>query len=189
MRLTAVPLLVNHILLPHLPALSSDHPDIRIELISEARDLSLLDRDADIALRLARPRTGGQAVLARRLGYLDYGCYVAVSAGPDIPWIGYEPRMHHLDHATAIETLAARPGQRRAALSVNDAETLLQATRAGWGQTLLPRLVAAAQHDLEERACGDVPLPRREVWLLVRRDMRALSRIEAVTDWLTRLFA
>ena len=70
-RLTAVPLVIHHLLLPDLPLLSRTAPDLGLELIAEARDLSLTDRDADIALRLARPRDGGQAVLARRIGVLS----------------------------------------------------------------------------------------------------------------------
>lgn len=54
-RLTAVPIVVNRILVPALPSLLSAHPDLRVELIAEPRDLSLTRRETDIALRLARP--------------------------------------------------------------------------------------------------------------------------------------
>ena len=55
-RVTSVPIIVNRILVPALPRLLRDHPQLRVELIAEPRDLSLTKREADIALRLARPR-------------------------------------------------------------------------------------------------------------------------------------
>ena len=186
-RITAVPLLVNRLLLPQLGELKQHYPDIALDLVGDARDLSLADFDADIALRLARPRDGGQAVIARRIGELDYGAYAAVVADDDLGWIGYAAHMQFLDHALAIEALAGREGQTRANLSVNDAETLLQAVLAGQGVSLLPRIIAGQMPELQERAIPDFAMPRREVWLLVRRDMQTLTRVKAVVDWLETL--
>jgi DNA-binding transcriptional LysR family regulator len=73
-RLTSVPLVVNRLLVPSLPALAAAHPLLRLELIAESRNLSLTKGEADIALRLARPRGGG-TVVARRIGRLAYAVY------------------------------------------------------------------------------------------------------------------
>jgi len=70
-RLTSVPIVVNRVLVPALPRLLRDHPQLRVELIAEPRDLSLTKREADIALRLARPHKDLRAI-ARRIGKLDY---------------------------------------------------------------------------------------------------------------------
>jgi DNA-binding transcriptional LysR family regulator len=185
-RLTAVPLVVNHLLLPQVKALTDKNPKLALELIADTRDLSLLDFDADIALRLARPRDGGQGIVARRIGVMPYGVYAACGAGDDLPWVGYEPRMRFLDHAAGIERLAAQPGQTRATLSVNDAETLLLAVQAGYGKSLFPRRIAGKIVGLEERETPVDRLPSREIWLLVRRDMRHLERIKTVIDWIER---
>lgn len=187
-RLTAVPLVINHLLLPQVPVLVQENPNLSVDLISDARDLNLLDFDADIALRLARPKGGGQGVIARRLGGLPYGCYGAAAAEKDLPWIGYDQRMQFLEHAAQIEHLAAAPGQRRGALSVNDAETLVQAIRAGQGKSLLPHLIASQIGGLKEYDIPAANLATREVWLLVRRDMRDLDRIKAVIDWIGQVF-
>ncbi len=69
-RLTSVPLLVNRLLVPALPGLLDRHPALNLELVADPSDLSLRRREADIALRLARPRSGGRSVLARRIGTL-----------------------------------------------------------------------------------------------------------------------
>jgi DNA-binding transcriptional LysR family regulator len=59
-RVTAVPIIINHVLVPALQILLKRHPQLQLELIADARDLSLTRREADLALRLARPKTGEQ---------------------------------------------------------------------------------------------------------------------------------
>jgi DNA-binding transcriptional LysR family regulator len=73
-RITSVPMLVNRVLIPALPKLLADYPGLHVDLISEPRDLSLTKREADIAVRLARPRRELRT-LARRIGYLDYAVF------------------------------------------------------------------------------------------------------------------
>jgi len=120
-RLTAVPILVNHLLVPALPDLYAAHPLLRLELIAEPRNLSLTKREADIALRLARPRGGGTAV-ARRIGRLDYAVFAPRRGDPDrLPWITYEEGMDELPQAKWIAA-AARTAPGPPALLVNDAE-------------------------------------------------------------------
>jgi hypothetical protein len=48
-----------------------------IELIADGRDLSLTRREADFAVRLVRPMTGGMDIKARRIGTLDYAAYAS----------------------------------------------------------------------------------------------------------------
>ena len=84
-RLTAVPLIANRLLLPQVPAFLRSHPEIGLDLIVEARDLSLTHRDADVALRLARPRDGGQDVISRRIGRLTYAAYAALDVPDPLP--------------------------------------------------------------------------------------------------------
>src|SRR5690242_3613016 len=110
-RLTAVPILVNRLLIPALPALARRHTQIRLELIAEPRNLSLTRREADLALRLARPESGA-GVLARRIGYLDYGVYVPrrKAITHRLPWITYEEGQGHLPQARWIATAAKEEG-------------------------------------------------------------------------------
>lgn len=185
-RLTSVPMVVNHMLLPALPELQATSRGLRLELISEARDLSLLRGEADVALRLARPTEGGQSVLVRRLGQLDYAAYAAEGAASDCTWIGYEPRMHYLSHAQSIAKAAAAEGA--CPVSVNDAETLFQLVCAGSGRSLLPRIVGRSDRRLVEVPFEHGTLPKREVWLMVRKELRELERVRLVVAWLEHVF-
>jgi DNA-binding transcriptional LysR family regulator len=181
-RLTAVPIVVNRLLVPALPDLLAAHPLLRLELIAEPRNLSLTKREADIALRLARPQGGG-AVVTRRIGRLDYAVYGPADGDADaLPWITYEEGLEELPQAKWIAA-ATRGAAAPPALMAADAETILAAVRAGLGKSLLPCTVAEREPGL--RRLGDgAPVLSRELWLLVHADLRRLARIEAVIGWI-----
>ena len=189
-RLTAVPILINRVLIPAATRLASDHPALELELIADSRDLSLTRREADLALRLARPRREPR-LLTRRLGHLDYAAYVRppVRQGTTedpVAWIGYEDGMRHLPQAGWIADRVKQSHDEPARIAVNDIEGALAALRAGLGKSLLPTIIGDADGDLlrlDER----VDL-RREIWLLLHPELRRLARIRAVVDWLETTF-
>lgn len=182
-RLTSVPIIVNHVLVPALPQLIRDHPQLQLELIAEPRDLSLTKREADIALRLARPSREVRA-LARRIGRLDYAVY-GRSAGrmESLPWITYEDSMRDLPQSRWIADTAIRGRQALAQVMVNDAEALLKSVRAGLGKSLLPVFIGEQEPDLVRLGDGSAPISR-ELWLMVHPELRQLTRIRVVVDWL-----
>lgn len=190
-RLTSVPLLVNRLLVPALPGLLDRHPALHLELVADPSDLSLRRREADMALRLARPRSGGRSVLARRIGTLRYEVYAAASlpaaAAADLPWVTYDEAFAHLPQARWIAA-ELELGDAAARFVVNDGEALIEAVAAGLGKSLLPSAVAARDPRLARLAAPDGnPVLERELWLLVHRELRGLARIEAVSDWLSGL--
>ena len=182
-RLTAVPLLINRLIMPGVAVLQGHHALLRLELLADLHNLSLTRREADIALRLARPETG-RALLARRLGHLDYAVYGLRGGRRRMPWITYEEGLTHLPQARWID--AAAEDEPRAPLAVNDAEPLLQAVLAGLGKSLLPCFVADREPRLR-RLSSAAPVLSREVWLLTHNDLRRQARIAAVVDWLADL--
>lgn len=191
-RLTAVPLLVNHLLAPAVPVLLRRHPEIRLELLAEPRSLSLDDRQADIALRLARPQ-GETRGLTRKIADIAYGIYgPADRDAAGLPWIGYEAGMRELPQARWIAALAGPEGGRVPSLFVNDAEALLAAIRAGQGKSFLPRLIGDRLPDLRRldlyRTAKSQQEWRRELWLIVHRDLRQHPRIKAVVEWALEIF-
>jgi DNA-binding transcriptional LysR family regulator len=181
-RLTSVPMMVNRVLVPALPALLAQHPKLEVELVAEARVLSLTKREADIALRLSRPRDE-MRVVARKVGELAYAVYApADTDAAALPWLTYEDSMSDLPQAAWISEQVARGPHRGAPVRVNDAEALLSGLAAGLGKTLLPTAVG-------DRAPGLVRVGERqgeltrELWLLVHPELRRLDRVRAVMDW------
>jgi len=191
-RVTSVPIIVNHILVPAARTLLKRHPGLQLELVADARDLSLTRREADLALRLARPKTGGTRVIARRVGALRYDVYASARhSGRDarnLPWISYDDAMTHLPQARWIAATADRNNEEIAAVHVNDSEGMLEAVIAGLGRSLLPCVVADG--DMRLRKLGarrSPPVLTRELWLLAHSELRRLGRIEAVVDWIEQI--
>jgi DNA-binding transcriptional LysR family regulator len=188
-RVTSVPIIINHVLVPALQILQKRHPQLQLELIADARDLSLTRREADLALRLARPKTGGTRVTARRIGTLRYEVYgpAACSAAEakTLPWITYDEAMAHLPQARWIAAAVAGNDGKIASVRMNDAEAVLEAVIAGLGRSLLPCVVADGDSRLRRLgAKGRPPALNRELWLLAHSELKTLGRIEAVLDWI-----
>lgn len=204
-RVTAVPILINRVLIPAIADLVAHHPGLRLELVADPHDVSLTRREADISLRLARPDTeSGGRIIARRIGTLAYAAYAARNRSApalpgqiadlpeeitdlpgqitDLPWLTYEDGMAYLPQARWIAGVARKDGY--APLVVNDAEPLLQAILAGLGRSLLPCIVADHIAGLARMPRDGHPFPARELWLLTHPDLRHLARIAAVTAWI-----
>lgn len=193
-RVTAVPVLVGRVLIPAAAALMARYPGLHLELVAEPRGLSLTRREADLAVRLARPAPdAGNAVLGRRIGSLRYAAYAPVDCPADreagLPWVGYEESMAGLPQARWMEAAAGPDGL--APVALNDAEAVVQAVRTGLGRSLLPCVVGDGEAGLRRIALpeGLPPLPVRELWLLTHPDVRPLARVAAVAEWIERTFA
>jgi DNA-binding transcriptional LysR family regulator len=186
-RLTAVPIVANRILVPAAKSLLQRHPALQLEIIGDAKDLNLTRRETDLALRLARPKTGGTKVVARRVGALRYAVYAASSCparvARKLPWIGYDETMAHLPQARWIADKVAS-GERAAALRLCDAEAVLEAVVAGLGRSLLPCAVADCERRLQRLGPTDLT---RELWLLTHAELRTLNRVEAVAAWIDEI--
>lgn len=186
-RVTAVPILINRILVPAAAGLMAQHPQLRVELIAESRDLSLTRREADIAIRLARPRDDiGNRVLAKRIGTLGYAVYAANDVQADtatLPWVTYEDGMAHLPQARWMAK-SMEKSSAPSAIALNDAEAILQAVQAGLGRSLLPCMVADGVAGVRRVGADQAPFPEREIWLLTHPDLRQLARIAVVLAWI-----
>ncbi|WP_245430640.1 LysR family transcriptional regulator [Mesorhizobium sp. WSM3868] len=186
-RVTAVPILINRILVPAAAELTARHPRLRVELIAESRDLSLSRREADIAIRLARPGDEtGNRVLSRRIGTLSYAAYAGTDVQVEIaklPWVAYEDGMAHLPQARWIAKMAEKDGG-LSAVAVNDAEAILQAVQAGCGRSLLPCIVADHVLGIRRVSFDEAAFPEREIWLLTHPDLRHLARVAVVIAWI-----
>ncbi len=181
-RLTTVPTLSNRLLAPRADALFSSYPDIQLDLIAEPATLSVTRREVDIALRLARPTEDG--MIARRLGSILYAAYAHKEhvRDDDLAWLTFEESFATIPQAKWISKNVKSP---LSPLRLNDGEPILQAVRAGLGQSLLPVFVGRMEDELAQLA---EPVTSREVWLVVHPHVRRSARIDAVVDWIDSIF-
>ena len=188
-RITSVPIVINRLLVPNLNPFLKIHGKLQIELIPDARNFSLNFREADIAIRLARPVGGGIDTIARRIGTLKYSLYASKRLSNDecarLPWIGYQEELGHIPTAKWLSDTATISGN-FAQIRVQDSETALEAAKAGLGRTLLPDIVAGQISSLK-RLSNPEPIISREIWLLIHTSQITAKRIKEVSLWIETL--
>lgn len=191
-RMSSVPIIVNRILVPGLAALQTRHPQLSVDLVPAANNLDLSKREADLALRFARPTKGGLRTKAQKLGALTFGIYGPREVPPDhadgLDWITYDAAFSDLPQARWLERAVSGAMAREASVQVADAETALSAVAHGLGKTLLPDAAAKGDPRVQRLpASGDAALPVRDVWLLSHADQEARASVAAAKEWLAGL--
>ena len=187
-RVTASRIVSAHLLPPILSALAISHPEIDVELVPSDEVADLSRRDADLAVRMARPSQPD--LIARRLGALPLGAYAALSyverAGMPEPTpeglmahrlVGYDRSPLIIDGMRAAGIAARREDF---ALRCDDQAVYLALVAAGGGIGFLARTVAEAAGLV--RIPLPVEVPPLEVWLAAHRDLRTSAAVRAVAD-------
>ena len=123
-RLTAVGAIVGDYLVPRLPGLYARHPELVVELIASNDNLNVSRREADIAIRLARPESGD--FLIRKLADVGFAVYGPAQPGPtrSNDWVTYDDE---LAHTPEMRWLAPRLAGGRLRLRSNSLDGLARA--------------------------------------------------------------
>ncbi|PQO96459.1 LysR family transcriptional regulator [Massilia phosphatilytica] len=185
-RVSAPPALTACLLAPRLRGPLARLPGVEIDLRAEARTTDLMRRQADIALRFARPTAPG--LVTRLLAHVDYALYAHedyVASHQDAHWVflGYDELQPDAPQQEWLDRLRGARGYR---VRSNDLLTLLQAAVGGCGVGVFPRYAAA-------RAPGLVVLDpacpvRRKLWLVMHADVRRAPHVRAVADEIIAMF-
>ena len=194
-RLTTIETLAVRLIAPHLARFRELAPDVDLELDANPRTLDLGRREADIALRVARPRQG--AMLARRIGQLGFGLYAAEDylARRGVPRPGGSFSGHDViaddetnSWSVDVKWATALTRDARIVVRVASWQARLVAAEAGAGITSLPCLLGDASSKLRRLGRRDDRF-YRELWLLVHRELRHVARIRVVLDFIAELVA
>lgn len=183
-RVTSTGMFATAYLTPAMATLRKTQPLIDIELIVDERSLSLARREADIALRLARPKSS--ELVARRVATLGYGVYAAPAylrrSRKTAPvFIGFEE--NHLD-LPEVDWLRQIAGSHPIAFRSNYRMAQIEAVRAGLGIGVLPHYAAKGLSAVPSSLASIPGNMSRELWLLVHRDLKDAPRFRAVIDFL-----
>jgi DNA-binding transcriptional LysR family regulator len=190
-RLTTSEIMGVEVLPPILAAFREAHPKIVIELSLSNTNQDLLRRDADIAVRMARPTQS--ALLAKRLGAVPVGLfahrrYLARHPAPetleelarDHAIIGFDA------DATAIRSFrqSGLPITRDLFAFRSDSDhAQLAAMRAGFGIAGCQKRIAARDPHLVP-VLPDAFRFALEMWLVMHEDLRASRRVRLLYDHL-----
>jgi DNA-binding transcriptional LysR family regulator len=191
-RLTAGEQVGLEVLPPILAEFSREHPRIELELSLSNRNEDLLRRDADIAVRMARPSQ--KALIARRIGSVNVGLfahrsYVEAHGLPREPsdfshhrLIGFDRDMHILRTTGGA---AARLRREDFAIRTDSIAAQIAMLRAGLGITACQVNVARRDPNLVPVLAKDMSF-QREVWLVTHPDLKGVRRIRWLFDHLAR---
>lgn len=167
-----------------------DHPEIEVELDVSNQVSNLLQRDADIAIRLFRPAQNdliARKIIDLPLGLFAHDSYLARNSAPqtaadlkDHVLIGQD-RNTGLIRAYEAAEVALRPNDFGFRCDNDIAE--INAVRAGIGIGPLHTGMASKWSDVTQVLQG-IPVPPLELWLACHADVRHNKRIRVVMDFL-----
>jgi DNA-binding transcriptional LysR family regulator len=174
-----------HVLTHAVAAMHRRHPAVTIELITDARLLSLARREADLVFRITP--FDEPDIAQRKLLHMPYAAYAATTLDdtsprqritmdvafgdmPDVPWLH--------DRLPGTEV----------AFRSNSREAQARACALGVGIAVLPCALGDATPGLRRVDLGEPP-PGRDVWLGYHQDLRRLPRLRAFVDEVVRVVA
>jgi len=179
-----------------LAAFRLQHPQIAVDLTTEAHFVDLERDMVDLAIRLARP-TKGQS-LVKKLGVISFGVYASAAylerrsnhagAGHPVPHEILELCVHyaHNDHEFLLSQ-TSWPAETfpcgTVAFRADCYQALLHLCESGIGVALLPVFMA-------ERSGRLVRLPSHtadvvvDIWALVHRDLGQSAHVRALLEFL-----
>jgi DNA-binding transcriptional LysR family regulator len=163
---------------------------LTVDLHADTRTLDLSRREADIAVRLTRPRE--PALVARRLGVMHLSLFASpeylerrgtprnVAALGAHDFVGFDAS---LDALPQIKWLYRTVPEPRYAVRANTTSAQVLACTEGHGIALLPLFVAAGEPRLR-RLLPRLLGPTRDLWAVNHVDLRANARVSACLIWL-----
>lgn len=192
-RVTTTEALAFQVVAPAIATLRQVHPGLRVDLVVGVRSLDIARRDADLAVRFARPSASD--LICRKLGEVGFTLYASKRylSRAGIPKRGQGFAGHDLITFTGAPA-AVSPwflGE-----SLDGARIALRCDNP-----LIQRTAAANDMGIAELACflGDgvadvmrvwpqeAPA-RRTAWLILHEDMRRSARIRTVSAAITEAF-
>lgn len=189
MRLTAVEGLTVEVLTPILADFHAHYPGITLDLITNARHVSLTKGEADLALRMTRFTQNDLVV--RKVAAFAFAAYASPTyiAARGMPDFGQSASGHRVllppeDRSDSPQAawFAATTDGARLALRATSFFMLVAAAKAGMGIVCLPRFLGDAAQ--LTRLWTPVSPPVVDLWLGMHQDIRSAPRFRLLTEFL-----
>lgn len=177
LRLSSISFINTYFIGPRMIEFQRDHPDLAISLEASDDRVSLAYREADIALRLARPSEG--RLIGKRIARIPIVAAARRGVTPK-QWVGLPET---LDWTPEMQLGQRHYGQ-LPSLRIDSFDGILQVLAASEYGGIAPTCV------LERRKTDTVALSSpvdRELWLTYHEDLRNSAKIRALIDWLSIL--
>ena len=186
-RVSAPPALAAHCIAPSVAELRQAHPELKI-VLQASSSLAALDRgEADIAVRLSRPKEN--SAVARRIGVMHFGVYAsdAYASRPPATWefVAFDEALDHVpQQAWLRRILAGRP----IAFEASDLFGQLAAVKSGAGVAVLPTFMGDGESGLVRLDVSPEP-PGWDLWMIAYPDLRRSPAVREVMTFLAGCIA
>lgn len=193
-RLSSTEMIATRFIAPYLSRFHERYPGIELDLRCSFHDVDLERREADIAVRLSRPRQ--EDIVVKKLLSIELGLYASATyvERHGMPRPGALDGHRFLmfadtrDFARENTWVEEHVGRGAVAMRSDSVSTIMSATLGGLGIALLPRHVAERTDGLVRTPLEGSPEPR-VVWQAVHRELQGAARIRAVLDFLDAIFS
>lgn len=188
-RITASEMVGAYLLPALLRRLRDAHPEIQIELVASNAVENLLEREADIALRMLRPKQA--ALVARRLadqplGLFAHRDYIGANGKPTRTnlaahqWVGYDRSDQLL---RGFRDAGFKVGKGLFAFRCDNQIVAWHAVLAGLGISVGMLRIAALSPALV-RVLPTLVIAPLPLWITAHRELRGTPRVKVVFDFL-----
>ena len=181
------------LLAPQLRELHNQHPELRVELRLATSKVNLLNREADIAVRIGAPAQ--ERLVSRKLGDVSFGIYAShlyldeiggFETAADLEGHNVIAASGDLAQTAQCREFAGMSGGCNVALTTDSIFAQLEAVKSGLGIAPFPRYLGRAHPDLVELLPGQLQ-SKADLWLLMHPDTSGLARIQTVQAFITRI--
>jgi DNA-binding transcriptional LysR family regulator len=188
---TASEWLIGRVIGPLLAPFCVEHPALELVLLSEPRHVSLIRREADIAIRPSKFQQPD--VVQRRIGSIGFGLYAsdAYLARHGAPSFDGTCAGHvfiamsrDLKKVPDVDWLPRIASAARVVVRANGREPMASMVAAGVGVGCLPRFMGDATPGLRLLPTPGTA-PTRVLWAGVHGDARAIPRVKACIELLS----
>ncbi|MFV2005454.1 MAG: LysR family transcriptional regulator, partial [Gammaproteobacteria bacterium] len=181
----------QEVIIPALDRFYHQYPDVKLIFNVSASTANITQGEADVAVRLFRPEEDDLVI--KYLSEMKLGLYASKSYQKNfgLPKQLKELRKHKvitygdlLSILPENQWLLNHSAESLRIMSSDSTVARFKATVAGVGISLQPEVLARTSPDLV-RLFRSVKLPAHKVWLVYHKDIRHMSRIRAVVDFLS----
>jgi DNA-binding transcriptional LysR family regulator len=178
-RVTSLESFSTYFLANRLGEFCERFPQIELDLYTDSRSLNLSRREADIALRMAKPTQEG--LITKKIATIGYALYGA-KEGKSGRFLGYSEELSTIPEYRWLKERSPEGFAMRS----NSVGVLAKASSKGAGLAVLPCFVGDLEQGLRR-----VEPPRevlsRELWLIVHPELQGRRDIRAVMSFISEV--
>ena len=194
-RIAAPDGIATFFLAPRLAGLRKLYPDLNIELIVPHQQSKLSRREADMALTIDRPsdkKVSSEKVAEVMLRLYASETYLAnapkIEKSEDLACHELVTGLGEFDFGPVLNNvLGGHNSKYEAKVACSSIVLQLKATTAGCGVCCFADFIAQTESSLVQILPEELSF-RREIWLVIYRDLAGLAKVNAVRNYLVQQF-